>query len=269
MKNRILMPITLAALASTACLLTTLSQGGASATRAPGEPGATEAPGGLFGRAPSATPLVSQPVSIREGLASLNSYVLTIDMDSAGPEASDRSHIIYEMQFSQELDARMVRTTIELSTEEEPDQDPVETTSYRIGNDECMGSEDDWTFTSMTPAEREMVDLAQEMLDVTPLIDNPQFVGSETLNGVVTNHFRFRVAGLGGGSGAEVTANEGEYWLAPDGLYIVRYHLLVETRSGPEANVMRQEVQVEITSINQPLTIAFNDWCLKEKAKAE
>ncbi len=272
MNKSFLMPLVLAAALSSACLLTTLSQGGSpSGTREPGSGGETAVPGGLFGRSPTPTPTLvpSKPVSIREGLASLNSYVLTIDMTSSGPSPADRSHIIYEMQYSQDLDARMGHTVVEVSTKEDPNQDPMNSTSYRIGNDECTGSKEDWTFTPMTPAQREMVDLAQEMLNITPLIENPTFVGSETLNGVLTNHFTFTLAGLGVKSGAEVTANEGEYWLAQEGLYIVRYHLLAETRSGPQVEVMRQEVRVEMTSINQPLTIAFNDWCLKEKAKAE
>jgi len=272
MKRHDLIPMTLAAIFLLSCNLGTLSGGGpAEGAESPGETEGEAAPGGLFGRSPTPTPtsIPSEPVSLREGLASLNSYVLTIDMTSSGPSPAERSHIVYEMQYSQDLDARLVHAIVEASTEEEPNQDPMETTSYRIGNDECMGSKEDWSFTRMTPAQREMVDLAQDMLDVIPLIQNPVFVGSETLNGILTNHFTFAVAGLGVKSGAEVTANKGEYWLARDGLYIVRYHLLAETSSGPQGEVMRQEVRVEMTSINQPLTIAFNDWCLKEKAKAE
>jgi len=270
MKRYVLIRMTLAAVFLLSCNLSALGQGGpAEGAEAPGETEGEAAPGGLFGRSPTPTPIPSEPVSLREGLASLNSYVLTIDMTSSGPSPAERSHIVYEMQYSQDLDARLVRTTIEVSTEEEPDQEAMETTSYRIGNDECMGSKEDWSFTTMTPAQREMVDLAQDMLDVIPLIENPVFVSAETLNGILTNHFTFAVAGLGVKSGAEVTANEGEYWLAQDGLYIVRYHLLAETRGGPQGEVMRQEVGVEMTSINQPLTITFNDWCLREKANAE
>ena len=101
MNKSLLMPLVLAAALSSACLLTTLSQGGSpSGTREPGSGGETAVPGGLFGRSPTPTPTLvpSKPVSIREGLASLNSYVLTIDMTSSGPSPADSSHIIYEMQ---------------------------------------------------------------------------------------------------------------------------------------------------------------------------
>jgi hypothetical protein len=92
----------------------------------------------------------------------------------------------------------------------------------------------------------------------------PQYVAQETVNGVLSNHFTFILNGLGGQSGADVTANQGDYWLAVDGQYLVKYTLVVELRSSPE-EVFRQEYRLELTGINQPLTIDFPAECIAVK----
>ena len=67
--------------------------------------------------------------------------------------------------------------------------------------------------------------LVTSMIGLTPLIDNPVFVAAETVNGIPANHFTFKVSGLGATSGAVVNLNQGDYWLAVDGNYIVKYTL--------------------------------------------
>ena len=99
-------------------------------------------------------------------------------------------------------------------------------------------------------------------IGVTPIIEDPTFVGEEMINGVRSNHFTFRIVGLGLTSGAEVTANQGEYWLAVDGQYIVKYDLVAETRTGPDSGILRQEVSIDLSGINQPVNIAFPQGCL-------
>jgi hypothetical protein len=203
----------------------------------------------------------SQPVSIREGLGSLDSYVIVIEMLFSGPTAWDRSDVTVEMQYSDAQDAAYTHYKFISSTEENPEPEEVDSFMYRVGNDQCSGAEDEWDLTSMTPAEREMLDIFTEMQDLTPLIDNPTFMGAETMNGIQSNHFVFQVSGLGLTSGAEVTANEGEYWLAQDGRYIVRYSLVMETRGSPDVDILRQEILIDLTSINQPVSITMPAGC--------
>jgi hypothetical protein len=93
-------------------------------------------------------------------------------------------------------------------------------------------------------------------------VDNPTFVAQETVNGIPVNHFTFTVSGLGVKSGAQVNANQGDYWLAVDGQYIVKYSLVVETSSDPQTNVMHEEISIDLNQINQPISIAFPQGCL-------
>jgi hypothetical protein len=137
-----------------------------------------------------------------------------------------------------------------------------DTTMYDIGNDQCSGNDlDGWEWSSVTPAEAEMQGLVSSMIGMTPVIDDPVFVGTETVNSVPTNHFSFQVSGLGSSSGAAVNINQGDYWLATDGQYIVKYLLILEMSTSAD-EVMHQEVSIELTDINQPVSIAFPQGCL-------
>ena len=126
----------------------------------------------------------------------------------------------------------------------------------------------EWDFSSLAPAEKEMISLNSAIMDFVPLIENPQFIGQEELNGVLVDHYSFQVSGLGSQSGAEVTANQGEYWMAVDGEYLVRYTLRVELRSDPETGYA-QEYRLETGEINQPQAIAFPAECLQAKDNPE
>ena len=53
----------------------------------------------------------------------------------------------------------------------------------------------------------------KDLYDLDILIENPQFIGEEEMNGILSNHFQFQLSGLGS-SGAEVLANqENTGWL--------------------------------------------------------
>jgi hypothetical protein len=225
-------------------------------------PTATEAP------TPEPTAIPSEPVSIRAGLSSLNSYILTISVKNSGPTDKDKTDITVETSVSRDADTSLTTMKSTTSTADNPDENTSDYYIYSIKNEECSGSKDSWSFTSMTPAEKELVDIYKQMIDVTPLIGDPILVGSENVNGVDTNHFSFKVKGLGVSSGAEVTANQGDYWLAVDGRYIVRYSLIMETRSGPNSEVMHQEIHIELTNINQPVPeVTFPKDCIDAKNK--
>lgn len=107
-----------------------------------------------------------------------------------------------------------------------------------------------------------MQGLITSMFGLTPLIDTPHFVAAETVNGIPTNHFTFQVSGLGASSGAVVNLNQGDYWLAIDGQYIVKYILVVETSMEADFEVLHEEISIEMTQVNQPVSITFPQGCL-------
>jgi hypothetical protein len=209
--------------------------------------------------------VVSQPVSIKEGLASLNSYKLSVSLvTSSEPDPKSSTSIVIDVQHSSDQDATYTHmTNTSQNNAEEPDVS--ENNIYTIGNDQCSGSKEDWDWQSIAANQKEMQDLMVDMFSITPVIENPQFVGEETINNIPSNHFTFMVSGLGVKSGAEVTANQGEYWLAIDGRYIVRYTLVTETRGGPNSQIIHLEAHIELTDINQPVSIAFPQLCIDAK----
>jgi len=47
-----------------------------------------------------------------------------------------------------------------------------------------------------------------------------------------------------------------------DGQYIVKYNLVLETSIDPKTNVLHEEISIELTQVNQPISIAFPQSCL-------
>ena len=203
------------------------------------------------------------PVSLNDGLASLNSYDMTVMFSSFGPDPSQSSTTSIQRQRSNDTNASS--TSIKLNVISAGGGDPATSDSsiYQIGNDQCSGSDTDgWSWTSSTPAEAEMQGLLAGMIGLTPLIDDPAFVAAETVNGIPTNHFTFRVSGLGASSGTVVNINQGDYWLAVDGQFIVKYILIVETSMSADTGVLHEEISIQMNQINQPVNIAFPQGCL-------
>ncbi len=242
-----------------ACSLTKNTGGnptnpGQAVTVAPGVPGANE----------TATPAPDPvPVSINEGLASLNSYAMTVMIKSVGPDPAQSSTTTIQRQRSNDTNASYTSTNITVVKPDGGDQSVTDTSIYQVGNDQCSGNDtDSWSWSSSTPAEAEMNGLVTSMIGLSPLIDNPSFVAVETVNGIPSNHFTFKVSGLGATSGAVVNLNQGDYWLAVDGNYIVKYALVVETSQTADAKVLHEEISLEMNQVNQPVDIAFPQGCL-------
>jgi len=212
----------------------------------------------------SPTAIPSEPIGIQQGLASLNSYMFVMRIKALGPNPADWAESVIEEQYSLDQDARVRHITSSESSVEAPEIEVTDEYAYTIGLEQCSGMGEDWSFSSQTPIENELTSILGEMISIVPLIDDPEFVGSETVNGILTNHFVFTLSGLGVESGAEVIANQGEYWLAQDGQYIVKYSLELEMHASPE-EVYRQETYFELTNINQPVSIAFPQACLDIK----
>ena len=247
MKKRVAIIPTILIVLMMACSLS--SKTGTTPQAQPGLPGLNSSPD-------------PNPVSINEGLGSLNSYQMTITIASTGPDPSQSSNTTVETQRSKENDATYTHMTMTSIPAGGGDPSNNDTELYRIGNDQCSGSGEDWTWTSNTPAETEMLSVIKSMIGITPLFDNPSFVGEETINDIPTNHFSFQLSGLGVKSGANVNINQGDYWLAKDGQYIVKYVLILETSTEADANILHEEISIELTQINQPIDIAFPQACL-------
>lgn len=218
------------------------------------------------GSAAASSEAPSQPVPFNQGLASLNSYRATISMQTTGPTALDKSIMETEMQYTADANARYTRTRTVSSSQEEPEEFEDVTEIYQAQGENCTFSGGEWQYTALSPIEQEVTDLFTSLVDFTPVVHNPVFVGEENLNGVMTNHFQFQLTGVGARSGALVTQSAGDYWLAQDGQYLVKYLLSVELRGGPEtdpeAEVVQASFSAELQDINQPISISLPAECL-------
>jgi hypothetical protein len=260
MKLKLIFGLTFAAMLLMACSLT--SRAGTSPTSpGPTQGGNNSSSGQQTTPGGNATPN-PVPVNFTDGLASLNSYQMNFTIHSIGPDPAQSSSFVVLTQYSQDQDAQFSQITNNTIPAGGGEPSTSDTQIYQIGNDKCSGSEEDWSWTSLAPNETEMWNLLQGMFSLHPLIDDPVFVAAETVNGIPSNHFTFKISGLGASSGATVLANEGEYWLAVEGQYIVKYHLHVGTSTDPTSNILNEDVSIEMTGINQPVSIAFPQGCL-------
>jgi hypothetical protein len=254
MKNRAVISLFVLVLITLACALPTA---GKPTEQTPGE---TQPPSPNI-QSPTGTP-PSQPISISEGLASLNSYRTVLSITTSGPDPKNSTSVVFETQRSKDNDAQFTHITSQSIQDGQPGEGDNDTEIYRIGNDQCSGSGEDWSYTSMAPNQAEMMDMVMSMFSFSPATADSVFVGEETVNGISTNHFSFKVKGLGVKSGANVTINQGDYWLAVDGQYLVKYSLIAETVVDPQTNVIHMETLFEVNDINQPVTVVFPQGCL-------
>jgi hypothetical protein len=207
----------------------------------------------------------SKPVGIQDGLGSLDSYrfYIYVNMyDSTGTINKVESNVERSV-----VDGNVHQTTTITSFDPE-DDDEVNTDTtetYTVGTETCTSDDDAWDYKKIADDEKELRDIFTGMVDFLPLINDPVFVGEETLNGVDTNHFTFKVEGIGDSSGAVANVNNGEYWLAVDGDYIVKYNLTLEIQTAAdgssETKTGNLEVQLNLTDINQTVSISLPDGC--------
>lgn len=209
---------------------------------------------------PEPTEFPSKPVSIRSGLNSLNSYAMTIHVVNTGPTLQDVSDNKMEIRYSSDQDAQELHQTMRSSSADDPQAEVEEITTYRVRLEQCTVSSGEYQYESISPAQQEMTNVMLEMLDMTPIISNPVLVGAELVNDIETNHFTFKVSGFGASSGAQVLTNQGEYWLAVDGRYIVKYSLMLAMQDS-DGQQMGLEVYIEMTQVNQPVEIAMPEAC--------
>ena len=138
----------------------------------------------------------------------------------------------------------------------------MESYSYTVGNITCSGTDEDgWDYSEATAQAVEMQNLLGGLFDYNVQAENPTFVGAEDMNGLATNHFSFQINGLGLQSGAQVTANQGDYWLAQDGQYLVKYTLMAETQDPGTSTVLHMDMSINLTNANQPVDITLPEGC--------
>jgi hypothetical protein len=164
----------------------------------------------------------------------------------------------------------MTRTESFTSSADDPQGSSSASTIYKVGNVTCTveeGSESESEAESedISPAAKEMLNIFSNLADIVINVDNPQKMGSEVINGINCNHYTFIVSGLGSSSGAEVTQSGGDYWSAVDGNYLVKYDVVLETRSAPEssaeAEVLHAEVHYALYDINAAINITLPAGC--------
>ncbi|MCJ7696138.1 MAG: hypothetical protein MUO40_12055 [Anaerolineaceae bacterium] len=210
----------------------------------------------------------STPVSLNKGLSTLNSFKMTIEVEMIGPSQQDITRVKSQQEYSSAQDAVILMVETYSMNLEDDEPSTNKTYSYRFGNERCTWAgdpDDDYEYDSMEPDQKEMADLVLDLFDMNFLIENPIFVGEESLNSIQTNHFTFQLSGLGVESGATVINNQGEYWLAVDGNYIVRYSLFVETSSSPE-KINHLLIVANLEEINQTMNLSMPQGCYDAKS---
>lgn len=212
---------------------------------------------------------IAEPVGIRKGLSSLDTYKFTIEIETIGPSSQEVSRMQYQLENSTPQDASFNFTSNYDQSVEDPEASTSQTNTYQVGNESCSGTaEDGYTYTITEPDMKELQDVMKDLYDLDILIENPQFIGVEEMNGILTNHFKFQLNGLGITSGVEILANQGEYWLAADGNFIVRYTLLIETSPAP-GELNHLNVFVNLEDINQPKNLTMPQFCIDAKNNPE
>lgn len=205
------------------------------------------------------------PVGLQDGLGSLDSYKLLIQIKTHDEKGSinDMSTTIQRSVVDKTAYTITEASTFDPEEDEEVNDDYSET--YAVDNATCTYDGEDYEYEEVSDQEKEMQDIFSSMLDFIPLIEDPVFVAEETMNGIPCNHFSFKLSGIGDTSGSVATINEGNYWLAKDGQYIVRYSLKLEIRSGAEgtdgAEVNYLESYVDLTDVNVPVSVTLPPGC--------
>jgi hypothetical protein len=240
---------------------------------APGQGGQTTGDSNQEGQLPAlfqGTP-DPNPVGIQTGLGSFDSYKMTIQVNSHNSKGAktEISEVIERSLVDK--NSHSVMTTTSFDPEKDTEEDTSTQETYNIGNVTCENSGEEWTYDEVTSQDKEMADVFKNMIDIIPIMENPVFVAEETINGVDCNHFTFTVSGIGDTSGSVATVNQGDYWLAKDGQYLVKYHLVLEVQSAAEgtseAETSNIEGALDLTDINVPLTFTLPETCVPTPAE--
>ena len=212
-----------------------------------------------------------RPIGIREGLASFDSYSVSIYLLSLSSDGT-KSESQWNIERSViDKTAHSITVTNSFDPEYDTEEQHSTTEMFEVGNETCQGSEGDWEYSEVTSQEKELAGVFVSMADFYPVFDNPEFVGEENINGIDCYHFTFEVAGIGDTSGSIATTNTGDYWLAIDGQYLVKYDLSLEVQSAAtdsaEAETSTIEASFELTDVNIPISVSIPEGCSAENSE--
>lgn len=199
-----------------------------------------------------------KPVSFQEGFGSLDSYKFKVKIETTGSDGS--MSLIKETVESSVIDEN--NHSVMTNTSKEPEDAEASTSTsetYNIGTVSCSFDGEEWEYSEKSVQEKELTDIFSQMIDFVPVIHDPVFVGEEDIDGTLTNHFQFTIPGIGDKSGAVATVNQGDYYLAIDGQYLVRYTLNLQIQSAPESDSEAEISSISVTyklyDVNVPITL--------------
>lgn len=206
-----------------------------------------------------------RPIGFQEGLGSLDSYKLSIKVLTTGTDGSTSN--MEEWVETSIIDGNSHTKTTNTSKEADDSESSSNTSeTYNLGPVTCDFTDGEWAYSKKSDLDKEMMDVFSQMVDFVPVIKDPEFVGEENINGIQTNHFRFKVPGIGKKSGAVATQNQGEYWLAVDGQYIIKYSLVLQVQTAAEgdseAKITSLNVSYDMMDINVPVSITQPAECV-------
>lgn len=223
---------------------------------------------------PEATEAPMFPVSINQGLASLDSYRMTYATDMIDSTTQQETVTTLVMASDREADATYTRSETSVTgAEMDPEASGGVQEQYSIGNQFCQVSDGLAELTTVSEAARVMMDLMSQAVSFNPVIEDPVFAGEGTVNGVPVRKYTFELRSLGATSDVEVSRSDGSYAIAVDGDYLVHYLLDLELRTGaegePEAQSSILHLEVSLEDINQPVEIVFPAECQAAELNSE
>jgi hypothetical protein len=206
------------------------------------------------------------PVSVNEGLASLDSYTMTYTMDVSDSATGERTVSTFVVSNDRASDASYSRNQTQVLTiDGEVISDDVEE-QVVIGDQICSLSAGEAEAAPFSETAQVMADLVSQAIEFNPLIENPVFVADEVVNGVPVRTYRFELSSVGAASDLEASRSDGAYSIAVDGDYLVQYRLDLELRSAaegePEAEAAAFSIGLSLEDINQPVGVSFPPECL-------
>jgi hypothetical protein len=209
-------------------------------------------------------------VALRQGLASLDTYVLTSRVLNTGPTSNDRSDLKVIYKGNNPKKSSHIHQESLDSTAEDPSTEVDISDTYQVSTRSCSISDGSSSgqLREVLPIQLDMNDTFATLIDANLMVDNPVFVAEETINGIPANHYRFVISRLGKDSGGVVSRNQGDLWVAKDGKYLVKYAAVLEistnTTDKSLAQVMHSELTMELSAVNQPLEITIPANCVKK-----
>ncbi len=223
--------------------------------------------GGEGGEAPTPSPTAAPvlPVSINEGLASLDSYRMTYVTDSFDSASQERSVVtlVVSRDGATDTDYTRTETRVTGAGAEVLSEDVQE--QYLMGSQVCAVAGGEAEATTISGAARALSDLMAKVVVFNPLIENPVCAGRDIVSGVPVRTCTFEVRSVGAGSEVEVARADGTYAIADDGDYLVHYRLDMELRTAvegsSEAQVSTLAIEVSLDQINQPTGIVIPEGC--------